>query len=447
MTTATPSRTPDRSSFQPTRQQALFAFIVLLVINILNYMDRTILPAVLSHLKLDFPTMTDGEAGLLGSSFLLIYGIATLPLGMLADRTVRKNIVAVCAGLWSIATAMAGFSHTFIQLFIARSFLGVGEAGYAPASLSMIGDYFPKEQRGRILSLWSVSNLFGTALGLIVGGVVAQWLNWRWAFYIVGIPGLIAAFLIWRAYEPRRGAFDTEGGTKEEAATGHGNLLSKDFLVQAGNLFRIPTYWVLLAAFVFSFFIVGGAQFWIPNYVERTFVLNSAQGGLLSGGTLAGGALVGTLLGGWLADALQKKIPQGRMLIATIAFLVGAPLTLLALSLHDLSYFTVMFIIAIVCLSMCLGPINAILQDIVTPNLRATAVGLALLAGHILGDASSPTIIGYIAQIRDLSFALMVTAPTCLFLAGLICLVGLKTVKGDMEHMQAQLHKEQASGD
>ncbi|MBO0790133.1 MAG: MFS transporter [Ktedonobacteraceae bacterium] len=439
MTTASPSKA---SHFlQPTRQQALFAFIVLLTINILNYMDRTILPAVLSSLNQDFH-LDDTQSGLLGSSFLIIYGIATLPLGIWADRSVRKNIVGLCVGLWSVATSLAGFTQNFIQLFITRAFLGVGEAGYAPASLSMIGDFFPKGQRGRILSLWSVSNLFGTALGLAVGGVVAHYLNWRWAFYIVGIPGLIMAFLIWRAHEPQRGAFDHEGSGDDSAATaGHGNLLSKDFLVQVGQIFRIPTYWILLAAFIFSFFIVGAAQFWIPNYFERAFHLDSGQAGPLAGGVLAGGALVGTLIGGWLADMLQKRVPQGRMLISTLAFLVGAPLTALALAMQELIPFICVFIVAIICLSMCLGPINAILQDIIAPGLRATGVGLALLLAHLLGDASSPTIIGAISNSTSLGFALLITAPTCLLLAGLICLIGLKTVARDMARMQESLQR------
>ncbi|MBE3562072.1 MAG: MFS transporter, partial [Ktedonobacteraceae bacterium] len=400
MTTASPAETQEKTRYQPSRRQALFAFIVLLTINILNYTDRQILPAVLPHLKGDFG-LTDTESGLLGSSFLIIYGLATLPLGVWADRSTRKNIVGICVGIWSIATALAGITRNFVQLFITRAFLGIGEAGYAPASLSMLGDYFPKELRGRILSIWSVSNLFGTALGLVIGGIVADALGWRWAFFIVGLPGLLAALLIWRAHEPKRGAFDTEGDEASDIHAGHGSL-NKNLLSTAGKLLKIPTYWVLLAAFIFSFFIVGAAQFWIPSYVVQTFKLTASQGGSISGGVLAGGALVGTLLGGWLADALQKRMPQGRMLISTLAFLVGAPLTLLALTLHSLIPFISVFILAIISLSMCLGPLNATMQDVIAPDMRATGIGLALLLAHLLGDAASPTVIGIIADYSSL---------------------------------------------
>lgn len=423
------TKEPHRSL--PTRGQALFTFIVLLAINILNYMDRQILPAVLPHLQKDFH-LTNTESGLLGSSFLIIYGLATLPLGMWADRGARKNIVGLCVGLWSLATALSGITRNFGQLFATRAFLGIGEAGYAPASLSMLGDSFPRELRGRILSLWSVSNLFGTALGLVVGGIVADTLGWRWAFYIVGIPGLIAAFLIWRSHEPRRGVFDSEGETSSDLQAEHGGL-GKDFLGTLTHLLRIPTYWILLAAFIFSFFIVGAAQFWIPSYVAVIFHLSTGEAGVISGGVLAGGALIGTLLGGWLSDVLQHRMPQGRMLIATLAFLLGAPLTLLALSLPALIPFIIVFVIAIVCLSMCLGPLNAIMQDIVRPEMRATAIGLALLLAHLLGDAASPTVIGFIADRSSLGFALTLCAPINLLLAGLICLVGLRTVARDMQ--------------
>src|ERR1700730_7075747 len=178
MTTPTPPASKARSARLPSRNQALFAFAVLITINVLNYMDRTILPAVLHSLQREFH-LTGTEAGLLGSSFLLIYGLATLPLGVWADRSTRKNIVALCVGVWSVATALSGLTRNFIQIFFTRAFLGIGEAGYAPASLSMLGDYFPKEQRARILSYWSVSNLIGTALGLILGGIIADTLGWR----------------------------------------------------------------------------------------------------------------------------------------------------------------------------------------------------------------------------------------------------------------------------
>jgi len=440
MATTTKPPIPEKSkTIQPSKTQALMAFIILLTINILNYTDRSVLSAIQTHIKAEFG-LSDTQLGLLNSSFLLIYGLATLPLGVWADKGIRKNIITICVGIWSVATALGGVTRNFIQLFITRAFLGIGEAGYAPASLSLIGDYFPKEKRGRMLSIWSTGNLFGTAIGLALGGPIADKLGWRWAFYIVGIPGLLAAFFIWRVIEPQRGAFDTEEGKEHEVSIAHGSL-GKDFFSVVRKLIKIPTYWVLVGAFICSFFIVGAALAWFPTYLIRTFQLSATKAGILSAGALAGGSLVGTLLGGWLADALQQRFPQGRMTTATLAFLLGAPLCWLALSLHQLAAFIAVFIVPILCLSMCLGPIQAIIQDITTPDIRSTAIGLALLLGHLLGDASSPLIIGRISDAsHSLGFALLVTAPTSLFLAGLVCLIGIKTVAGDIKAMQEQLH-------
>ncbi len=434
-TITSPPPTNKRPS-QQTRSQARFAFAILLTINILNYADRSVLSAIQTKIQIEFH-LTYTQIGLLTSSFLLIYALGTLPLGIWADHSIRKNIVALCVGVWSIATALTGFTRNFVEIFIARSFLGVGEAGYAPASLSLIGDYFPKERRGRVLSLWSIGNLIGTALGLILGGIIADAFGWRWAFYIVGIPGLLAAFLIWRTVEPRRGAFENGAGEEDDTTTMHASL-GKDFWKAARKLLRIPTYWILLGAFVFSFFTIGSAQTWITTYMVHDFGLSVARAGIYSGGVLAGGSLVGTIIGGFVADALQRRLPQGRLLVATFAFLVGAPFTLIALTLHDLAPFLSVFMGAILCLSLSLGPLNAVIQDVIAPEIRATAAGLVLLLAHLLGDAASPLIVGAIAEHSSLGSALLVTAPTCLFLAGIICLIGLRTVASDMRAQQRQ---------
>ena len=446
MSTTTPLRPKRINTTKPSREQARFAFTVLLIINILNYADRSVLSAVLPKIQTDLQ-LNNTELGLLASSFLLIYAIATLPLGIEADRSPRKSIIALCVGIWSIATALAGLARNFVQLFVLRSVLGLGEAGYAPASLSMLGDYFPKAQRGRVMALWSIGNLIGTALGLILGGLIADAFGWRWAFYVIGIPGLATALLIWRATEPARGAFEGEEDAESASSTTHGHgSLGKNFWLVARKLFQIPTYRILLGAFIFCFFTIGGASVWIPSYFVETFKLSVSQAGAIAGGVLAGGSLVGTLLGGWVADALQRRRSQGRLLVATFAFLLGAPFTLVALSIHTLIPFVIVFTVAIICLSLSLGPLNAVIQDIVAPDIRATAIGLALLLAHLLGDAASPLIIGALAdQLSSLRLALLLTAPPCFLLAGLICLVGLRTVAWDMKAMEKQMSRSHAA--
>src|SRR5581483_778878 len=370
---------------------------------------------------------------------------ATLPLGVWADRSVRKNIVSFCVGIWSLATVLAGLTRSFLQLFIVRSVLGIGEAGYAPSSLSLLGDYFHKAHSGRVLSYWSMGTLLGAAIGFTLGGLIADAFGWRWAFYMVGIPGLICAFLAWRLAEPVRGTFDDEEQIPDIEITGaestlHGGI-GKDFSCTVRRLGKIPTYWILVAGLVFSFFTIGGTSFWLPSYIVDSFHLKLGTAGILSGVVLVTRALVGTVVGGWLADLFQKRMPQGRLLVAALGLLMGAPLVLLALFLHILWLFIVVFILAGITLNFCTGPLNAVIQDVIAPEMRATAIGLSLLLAHLLGDAAAPSAIGALATHVPLGDALLITAPTSLFIAGLICLSGLRTVARDMKRMQETLHR------
>lgn len=434
----------DSASRKPSIGQARFAFTVLFLINILNYADRYVLPAILP--KIADPKsglgLTSFEQGLLGSSFLIVYGIATLPLGVWADRGIRKNIVSVCVGIWSVATIMAGFTRNFIQIFSVRAVLGIGEAGYAPASLSLLGDFFARAKRGRILSYWSAGTLIGAAIGVSFGGLIADAFGWRYAFFFVGIPGLICAFLAWRILEPRRGTFDTEEESTDEppAEVVHGGI-GKDFRGTVQKLRSIPTYWVLVGALVFSFFTIGGTSFWIPSYLVNAFGLKVGQAGVISGAVLVSSGLVGTVGGGWLADFAQRRRPEGRLLVAALGFLIGAPLVLIAFFIHVLPLFIAVFIFAAISLNFCTGPLNAVIQDVIAPEMRATAVGLSLLLAHLLGDAASPAVIGAIASNTSLGTALTLTAPTFLLLAGLVCLLGLRTVERDMRAMEKHLQK------
>jgi MFS transporter, Spinster family, sphingosine-1-phosphate transporter len=449
MTTLAPTEVikNKRGHIKPSRGQAGFALTILLAVNILNYADRYVLSAVLPAIQREFH-MTDFQGGLLISSFLIVYAIAALPLGMWADRGIRKNIVALCVGLWSIATGLAGFAQNLFQLFSMRSILGIGEAGYAPASLSLLGDFFSRSQRGRVLSYWSIGTLLGAAIGVALGGRVADALGWRWAFYIVGLPGLLFALLAWRIKEPLRGAFDRtkEPGEAqaEPAQAVNAMKIDQSFWSTVRHLLRTPTYWVLLGALVFSFFTIGGTSFWITSYLARGFGLSLTGAGSIAGLVLVSSGLTGTLLGGWLADILQRRWPQGRLFTAMLGLLIGAPLVFIALLIHSLPLFIAVFVVACIALNLCTGPLNAVIQDIVAPGMRATAVGLALLLAHLLGDAAAPTVIGLISSNTSLGTALIFTAPTFLLLAGLVCMLGLKTVGRDMQKMQSQMLDENA---
>src|SRR5919108_1040456 len=280
------------------RGYARYVLAVMVGINFLNYLDRYILPAVATRVQAEFH-LGDSQVGLLGSAFLLVYALATIPFGLWADRGVRKTVIGVGVTIWSLATLFTGLARSYVQLFIARAVLGVGEGSYYPAGTALLGDYFKKEGRGRAMSIWAAGTAVGIAVGFAGGGIIGSRLGWRVAFYLTAIPGLILALLAFGIREPLRGAAE-ERGPKTGAG---GNITWATVL----DLVRIPTLRATIAAETALFFVLGGAAFWLPTYLSRRFGLGTGASGTLAGGVLVVGLLAGSLLGGLLADWLTAR--------------------------------------------------------------------------------------------------------------------------------------------
>src|SRR5436190_22891076 len=182
----------------------------MVAINFLNYMDRWVAAAASPIIQKEFG-LSDTLIGLLGSAFLLVYAVSALPFGYWADRGVRKVVIGVGVTIWSIATLFTGFSRNFAHLFISRSVLGIGEAGYYPAGTSLLSDWFPKEQRGRVMSIWGAGSTVGIAVGFAGGGFIAEKFGWRSAFFFAAVPGILFALLAFGLREPLRGSMESRG--------------------------------------------------------------------------------------------------------------------------------------------------------------------------------------------------------------------------------------------
>src|SRR3984893_5872869 len=191
----------------------MYVFSVMFGISFLNYLDRNVLTGAAAVVGRELGFGNDG-IGYIASAFLVVYTLSTVPLGIWADRAKRKNVVAICVAIWSVATALTALASNFLTLFLSRMVLGIGEAGYFPAGTALMSDYFSREKRSRIMSWWSTGQYVGLMIGFVVGGVVtAKALPssaWRLSFLIVGVPGLIVAFIAWRLREPRRNQADEE---------------------------------------------------------------------------------------------------------------------------------------------------------------------------------------------------------------------------------------------
>jgi len=410
-------------------------FWVMFAINFLNYMDRFILPSVLSSIKKDY-AITDFQSGTLATAFTLVYALAALPFGLWADRGIRKNVVAVGVGLWSLATLLTGAAGSYAALFASRAAVGVGEAGYYPAGTSLLVDYFPPSRRAWMLGLWNVGASIGVAVGFAMGGIIAERFGWRWAFYFTVIPGLVCTLLAWRIREPVRGASDRAASLTHATSAGPPTArLAPPFRVGMRMLLRIPTMRILLIGQTLNFFVLGAAVLWFPTLLQRRFALSESKAGLISGGVLVFAGIIGTLGGGWLADRLLPRLPSARLLVTACAFLASAPVLALALLAPTLGLCVPLFFLGGILLQAYNGPFSALMQDVVAPELRAVAVALSLIVAHLLGDAFSPALVGGFSDMlnHDLADALRITLPPMILLAGIVCLFGLRHVAPDVQ--------------
>lgn len=396
-----------------------YVLAVMVGINFLNYMDRYILPAVATRIQGEFH-LSDSQVGLLGSAFLLVYAVATIPFGIWADRGVRKTVVGVGVTIWSLATLFTGIARNYLQLFLARAVLGVGEGSYYPAGTALLGDYFRKAGRGRAMSIWAAGTAVGIAVGFAGGGIIGGTAGWRVAFYLTAIPGLILAVLAFRLREPLRGAAEEQGPRTRAAA--------EITLGTVRRLLDIPSLRATIAAETALFFVLGGAAFWLPSYLSRQFGLGTGAAGTLAGGVLVIGLLAGSLLGGVLADRLTSRRGSASNLPVGLAgFVAGAVLVALALVMPSLALFVPMFLLGAAALYLYNGPYTAIKQNVVQPTVRATAVTIALLIEHLLGDSYSPFVIGRVSDaVHSLRLSLLILLPPLLLLAALFAALGLR---------------------
>jgi len=414
------------------RGYARYVLVVMVGINFLNYMDRWVGSAASPLIQKEFH-LSDTLVGLLGSSFLIVYAFAALPFGYWADRGVRKTVVGVGVAIWSVATLFTGFARNFPQLFLSRAVLGIGEASYYPAGTSLLSDYFPKEQRGRVMSIWQAGSALGIAVGFAGGGYIAEKYGWRNAFFFAAVPGILFALLAFGLREPLRGSAERRGPA---LAMTHDASIGK-FL----DLMRIPTLRATIFSQTLLFFVLASNAYWLPLVLTRRFNLSVSKADLLAGVVLVAGGLLGTLVGGWIGDRRALKNPAAHLQVGIAGFLLGAVFITIALvapmKLGPVPLFVPAFFLAVVSLYLYSGPFTALSQSVVSPSLRASAVTMLLFVSHVFGDSHSLFDVGFISdRVGSLQLALLMTSPTLLILAAVIAATGLRSVRRDVQKME-----------
>jgi MFS transporter, Spinster family, sphingosine-1-phosphate transporter len=435
------------------------ALCLLLLINLFNYVDRQVLAAVVDPIK---ETFFGGHAGSTGSSsldalqawcrshlgfepelaligvlsmaFMVTYMVGAPLFGRLAERRSRWMLVGVGVVLWSLASGASGLAGTFFALLVTRCFVGVGEAAYGPVAPALISDFYPVKVRGRVLAWFYMAIPVGSALGYVLGGAVAhssisEWgarllgvraESWRWAFYLVVVPGLALGLWSFFMREPPRGQADLAAETRPAP------VHWRDYLV----LLRTPSYVLCTLGMTAMTFAIGGIAFWMPYYLKHQ---PGASGPVevIFGAIVCVAGLVATLLGGLAGDKLRSRVSGSYFLVSGLAMLLGFPFMLATLRAPFPLIWAMIFATCF-CLFFNTGPTNTILANVTHPSLRAGAFALNIFVIHALGDVISPVVIGIISDRYDMHRAFVVVG-IMFVVAGLLWLTGTKFLKRDTE--------------
>ncbi|TPW06423.1 MAG: major facilitator superfamily protein [bacterium] len=286
-----------------------YVLALLMVVYTFNFIDRQILAILLPYIKAELH-FTDSQLGLLGGpAFAVVYSTLAIPIAWLADRVSRVSIVGVSLAVWSAFTALCGFSTGFWTLFGARMGVGVGEAGGVAPSYSLVADYFPKSQRARALAFYSFGVPIGTALGYLFGGLLAEHINWRIAFMIVGGVGvLLFPLLKFTVKDPVRGGFDRAEPVAGAPEIEHVPTKAAGFGEVWNVLLKKPSFWFLAFGAACSSVYGYGAAFWLPSFFQRSMGMEGVDRALYIAGIAFIGGTAGIWLGGWLADKLGKGL-------------------------------------------------------------------------------------------------------------------------------------------
>ena len=377
--------------------QAYRAFVLamLVLVYTFNFIDRQIVAILAVPIKADLK-LTDSQLGLMGGlAFALLYTALGIPIARLADRASRTWIMTCALGLWSAMSAACGLAQSFGQLFLARLGVGIGEAGGVAPAYSLICDFFPQNQRARALGVYSFGIPIGSAVGVIVGGVLASQVSWRVAFFVVGLAGLLIAPLFRLSVrEPPRGAFDSS-----TARPAPSSLLDVMRVLR-----RKPSFWALSLGAAASSMMGYGMFFWMPSFLVRSFDLGLLQASLAFGAIVLVGGLIGIWLGGAVADRLGQRHKSVYALAPAIAFLTTAPFYVTGVLSTTLWMTTALMLVPTALGLAWLGPVLTAIQHIVPPNMRVTSSAIFLFINNLLGIGLGTPLIGALSDAMHVRF-------------------------------------------
>ena len=380
------------ASSERTLSRARWSLAILLIVYIFNFIDRQIVGMLAIPIKAELG-LTDTELGMMGGiAFALFYTSVGIPVAWLADRRSRVKIIAISIGLWSAFTACCGLVQNFWQLFLARMGVGVGEAGGVAPSYALIADLFPARQRGRALAIFALGIPLGSALGIFFGGWLASHVNWRTAFIIVGLAGLIMVPIVSLGIsEPRRAKRKSEDADVPAAGPSLGEALR--------ILVRIPSFWLISLAAAAASSVGHGLIFWLPSFFVRSYGLELVEISWFYGSIVLLGGSIGVWIGGWLADRFAVKDASHYALVPAACLLVSVPVYIAAIFAPNLIAGWLFFVVAQALSLVWASPAMAAVQYIAPANMRAIASSGFLFVNNLVGISLGTFFLGWLSDI------------------------------------------------
>jgi predicted MFS family arabinose efflux permease len=373
----------------PQKLHARTALLVLTALNLLNYADRNVLFAVQPLVQDEFH-LSKTQIGYLTSAFLGFYMIAAPFVGPLADRYSRKLIIVLGAIFWSGLTLLTAVTHTYTELLVRHTLVGIGEATFVTIAPTFVADLFAEEVRGRVLGVFYLAIPVGSAAGYLLGGNLAPHYGWRFPFYIAAAPGFLLAIAVLFLKEPERGQFDSLTETPER-----GTIF---------GLARNPAFLTATLGMAAMTFSLGGIQVWMPQFLYNERHYSLAQANFIFGIIIVIDGIIASLVGGWLGDYLLPRMKSSYYLVSAVSLALGIPVMVVALFAKGRAMVPAIAVAAFFLL-VNTSPLNAAVINSAGAHIRATAIAVNIFIIHLLGDVPSPTMMGWVADRRSLQAA------------------------------------------
>ncbi len=409
------------SSNELSERVKWYTLAVLTIVYAFNFIDRQILVILLPLIKAEL-NLSDTYLGLLsGIAFALFYTILGIPIARLADRSNRRNIIAIALTAWSAMTVVSGFAQNFIQLLFARMGVGIGEAGGSPPAHSMISDMFTAKKRATALAIYSAGLYLGVVIGFSAGGYLGETFGWRSTFFIVGVPGILLALVLWTTVpEPPR------------PKTVAGNT-GPTFLETLSHVLTLKSFLFIAVGCSLSAFISYGTSNFMPSYMVRYHDFPLTEIGLWLGLTGGGGGIIGTFLGGYLTDKIGKNNPSWYLWLPGLTAVAGIPFAVFAFNTDNTSLMLISYFITAILGTLYLAPSIAVLHRLVHPRMRAMTSALLFFVLNLIGLGAGPVVIGMLSDgFGSLRIALTIGAGVAL-VKGYLFWAGGRRLPADIE--------------